>query len=85
VLNLTLMSGADQLIKSLDCPSGGKWDLGPTRRIWRVKGTCKSGESLVHPTCTKILNKAYLLYRSKKTDDENNYKSMKGRETHSLW
>ena len=55
------MSGADQMIKSLDCPSGWKWDPGPMRSIWGLKGICKNGESLVLPTCTIILNNAYLL------------------------
>ena len=55
------MSGADQMIKSLDCPSAGKWDTGPMRSIWGLKGICKNGESLVLPTSTIILNNAYLL------------------------
>ena len=42
VLKFTLISGADQLIKILNCPSGGKWGLCPIRRIWRVKGICRS-------------------------------------------
>ena len=43
-----------------------QWDLRPMKRIWGLKGICRSGESLVHPTWTIILNNAYFLYQSKK-------------------
>ena len=49
MLKLTLISKPDQLIKVLDCPSGGKWDLCPIRRIWRVRRICRIGGHLVHP------------------------------------
>ena len=80
MLKLTLISGADQLIKSLDCPSGGKWDLGPMRRIWGLKGICRNGESLVHPTCTIILNNVYFLYQSNKKILKTNINHLKAKK-----
>ena len=49
MLKLTLISGADQLMKILDCPSGGKGGLCPIRRTLRVMGVCRNGGSLVLP------------------------------------
>ena len=46
---IDLISGEYQLIKILDCPSGGKWDLCPIRRIWKVKGIYWNWGNLVHP------------------------------------